>query len=92
MMVLYTKDGRKWSNAILIGIADAFRGHSDNGYFGEEYAVQTDFGHVRYLTIEQIQRDYTLGPPRDYKEWLEARNSPDIPALQGNILRSGTPR
>lgn len=88
MMMLYTKDGRKWTNAILIGIADAFRGHMDNEHIGEEYAVHTDFGNVRYMTIEQIQRDYILGPPRDYKEWIEARNNPEIPALQGNLPRN----
>lgn len=72
---LFTKDGRKVGNGIVVGELD----HNLEG-LGEVWVVETDFGNVLRLTVTELSEFYHLswavpeGPyPHSLDEWRESR-------------------
>ncbi len=70
MLILYTKNGTKGTNAILYGGED-FSPHHD----GPVYFIETDFGNHIRLSFEEMWSRYTIGPVRNYDEWRQDRQS-----------------
>lgn len=70
MIILYTKNGTKYSNAILYGGEESMC--ENIGYI---YFVESDFGNKMRLTLKEINERYTLGPVREYREWFKDRDA-----------------
>lgn len=67
MQTLYTKDGRKVGNAILIK-------HSGESFNGKPlFLVETDFGNQLNLTTHEIDGWFNRGELMDYDQWKRAR-------------------
>lgn len=70
MIILYTKNGRKCSNAILYDGEE-----SPLEKVGYVYLVESDFGNQMRLTWNEIIMRYHIGPVRDYHDWKQSRRN-----------------
>ena len=80
--VLYTKDGTKTGNAILvreIHPEDLKDIPCLNTYLADTgqklYWVETDFGNSMRLSTNEINEQYLYGPEQNYYEWYHTRQA-----------------
>ena len=79
MFTLFTRDGTKTGNAIIVCY--------DEGC--DNYLIETDFGNTMKLNRKEIDELFTLGRPQDYDTWREDRYKLHI-ANVSNVLKAQT--
>jgi len=80
--ILYTKDGTKSGNAILIRQIEPTELKDIpclNTYLADTgqklYWVETDFGNNMRLSTNEINEQFVFGPHRNYNDWLRDRQA-----------------
>jgi hypothetical protein len=78
--ILYTRDGRKIGNAIILEERDCHFQIYNSLFANKQYKIKTDFGNVTWMTDYEISRFFHIYSPyfshrypSNIKRWMLAK-------------------